>query len=245
MKEEHKIYGLIGKNIQYSFSPNYFNKKFQKENIDAEYKLFDIQNIEEAKQVFNQSIAGLNVTIPYKEEIIPLLDEIRGAAQKINAVNTLQFKDHKVIGHNTDVIGFRDSLLPLLEPHHQKALILGTGGASKAVEYVLDALGIKNHFVSRSPRKSAFSYKNLTPEVINEHLLIINCTPLGTHPNIHQCPDIPYEMIGKNHLVYDLIYNPKETTFLKKAKRQGAKIKNGFEMLEKQANAAWKIWNEK
>ena len=243
MREKHEIFGLIGKNISYSFSPDYFNNKFKEENIDAEYRLFDIDKINKIKGVFNQSVGGLNVTIPYKEEIIPFLDEISGAAKEINAVNTIQFKDYKIIGHNTDVIGFRNSIEPLLKPHHKKALILGTGGASKAVKYVFKELNIDFKVVSRSD-KADFTYEDLNKEILSEYLIIVNCTPLGTFPNIEKSPNIPFEAITEKHLAYDLIYNPEKTTFLRKAESKGAIIKNGLEMLQGQADAAWEIWNK-
>ena len=242
MREKHKIFGLIGKNISYSFSPDYFNNKFKEENIDAEYRLFDIDEINKVKGVFNQSVGGLNVTIPYKEEIIPFLDRISGAAKEINAVNTIQFKDYEIIGHNTDVIGFKNSIQPLLKPHHKKALILGTGGASKAVKYVFKELNIDFKVVSRSD-KADFTYESLNKEILSEYLIIVNCTPLGTFPNVEKTPDIPFDAITEKHLVYDLIYNPEKTTFLRKAENKGATIKNGLEMLQGQAEAAWDIWN--
>ena len=242
MREKHKIFGLIGKSISYSFSPNYFNNKFKEENIDAEYRLFDIDEINKVKGVFNQSVGGLNVTIPYKEEIIPFLDRISGAAKEINAVNTIQFKDYEIIGHNTDVIGFKNSIQPLLKPHHKKALILGTGGASKAVKYVFKELNIDFKVVSRSD-KADFTYEDLNEKILSEYLIIVNCTPLGTFPNVEKTPNIPFDAITEKHLVYDLIYNPEKTTFLRKAESNGATIKNGLEMLQEQAEAAWDIWN--
>lgn len=240
-KSESKTYGLIGRNIAYSFSPKYFTAKFERENIPAEYKLFDLAEISEVENLLKSGISGLNVTIPYKQEVIPFLDEITGAAKEINAVNTIQLKNGKCIGHNTDVIGFRDSIAPLLKEHHRKALILGTGGASKAVKYVFSELGIAFKVVSRS--LGDFTYDELTPEIVEAYQIIVNCTPLGTSPNVDKCPDLPYDAITSQHLAYDLIYNPSETKFLQQAKAQGATIKNGLEMLEKQAEAAWDIWN--
>lgn len=240
-KSESKTYGLIGRNIAYSFSPKYFTAKFERENIPAEYKLFDLAEISEVENLLKSGISGLNVTIPYKQEVIPFLDEITGAANEINAVNTIQLKNGKCIGHNTDVIGFRDSIAPLLKEHHRKALILGTGGASKAVKYVFSELDIAFKVVSRS--LGDFTYDELTPEIVEAYQIIVNCTPLGTSPNVDKCPDLPYDAITSQHLAYDLIYNPSETKFLQQAKAQGATIKNGLEMLEKQAEAAWDIWN--
>lgn len=244
MKKSKRKFGLIGKNIAYSFSPKYFNHKFEQEKINAIYQLFDLENINEVSSVFKSSVSGLNVTIPYKQEIIPFLDKISGAAKEIGAVNTIAFVNGKKHGHNTDVVGFKDSLTPLLEPQHNKALILGTGGASKAVAFVLKQLEIPFKYVSRNPIESQLSYSDLTPQIISEFTLIINCTPLGTAPHTEKSPAIPYQGISEKHLVYDLIYNPAQTTFLAKAKAQGATTKNGQEMLELQANAAWEIWNQ-
>lgn len=235
-------YGLIGKNISYSFSRNYFHQKFKKEGItNSQYLNFDIDNVSELKNIFNQNNKGYNVTIPYKEAVIPYLDALDIHAEKIGAVNTIQIKNNQKIGFNTDWIGFKNSLIPLLKPYHQKALILGTGGASKAVKYALDQLGISHKTVSRT--NGDFSYNELEKELLEEHLLLINCTPLGTFPNVDEAPEIPYQYLTKNHLAYDLIYNPAETKFLEKAKEKGAEIKNGLEMLQIQAEEAWKIWN--
>ena len=244
-KEKNKgLFGLVGKNISYSFSRTYFSKKFKRENIqDVEYVNFDIESIESILDVFKTiNLKGLNVTIPYKESIIPFLDDLNNEAKYIGAVNTIQFKENKKIGYNTDAIGFQKSLKPLLKKHHTKALIFGTGGASKAVAYVLDNLQINFLQVSRNPSKTQISYNQLTSEVIKEHTVIINCTPLGTHPKTNHCPNIPYQFITSSHILYDLINNPSETIFLSKGKEKGALIKNGLEMLELQAEASWKIW---
>ncbi len=241
-------FGLIGKNISYSFSRSYFKNKFEKENIiDCTYVNFDIDTIE----AFNTSVKktphlkGINVTIPYKESIIPLLDKLSKKAKAIGAVNTIRItKKGKFVGYNTDCYGFSKSLKPHLLPEHQKALILGTGGASKAIAFSLQELGIKYAFVSRNLKTGVtYSYDSLTPSVIKKHGLIINCTPLGTHPNINTAPDIPYEAITKKHLLFDLIYNPEESLFLSQGKKRGAKTVNGLRMLELQAEKAWKIWN--
>lgn len=236
-----KTYGLIGKNISYSFSRNYFANKFKKEDIkNSQYINFDIDNLSELNNIFNTDNFGFNVTIPYKEVIIPYLDSLDFHAEKIGAVNTIKLENGKKIGFNTDWIGFKKSIEPLLNSHHTKALILGTGGASKAVIYALDQLKIETLMVSRY---GEISYKDLSEEIIQNHAIIINCTPVGTFPNVDAAPEIPYHFITKNHLAYDLIYNPTETLFLKKCKEKGAVVKNGLEMLEIQAEASWKIWN--
>lgn len=236
-----KTYGLIGKNISYSFSRNYFANKFKKEDIkNSQYINFDIDNLSELNNIFNTNNFGFNVTIPYKEAIIPYLDSLDFHAEKIGAVNTIKIENEKKIGFNTDWIGFKKSIEPLLNSHHTKALILGTGGASKAVIYALDQLKIETLMVSRY---GEISYEDLSEEIIQNHAIIINCTPVGTFPNVDAAPEIPYHFITKNHLAYDLIYNPAETLFLKKCKEKGAVVKNGLEMLEIQAEASWKIWN--
>lgn len=236
-----KTYGLIGKNISYSFSRNYFANKFKKEDIkNSQYINFDIDNLSELNNIFNTDNFGFNVTIPYKEVIIPYLDSLDFHAEKIGAVNTIKIENEKKIGFNTDWIGFKKSIEPLLNSHHTKALILGTGGASKAVIYALDQLKIETLMVSRY---GEISYEDLSEEIIQNHAIIINCTPVGTFPNIDAAPEIPYHFITKNHFAYDLIYNPAETLFLKKCKEKGAVVKNGLEMLEIQAEASWKIWN--
>ena len=236
-----KTYGLIGKNISYSFSRNYFANKFKKEDIkNSQYINFDIDNLSELNNIFNTNNFGFNVTIPYKEVIIPYLDSLDFHAEKIGAVNTIKIENEKKIGFNTDWIGFKKSIEPLLNSHHTKALILGTGGASKAVIYALDQLKIETLMVSRY---GEISYEDLSEEIIQNHAIIINCTPVGTFPNVDAAPEIPYHFITKNHLAYDLIYNPAKTLFLKKCIDKGAVVKNGLEMLEIQAEASWKIWN--
>ncbi|WP_299135180.1 shikimate dehydrogenase [uncultured Tenacibaculum sp.] len=248
--ENKYLFALVGKNISYSFSRGYFTEKFSKLGLRKhEYVNFDIQKIEEFTKKIKEhknDIKGMNVTIPYKLEIFDFLDKIDKKASKIGAVNTVRItKKGKLIGYNTDVYGFKKSLTPLLKKHHEKALILGTGGASKAVAYVLDKLNIEYKFVSRTPKgKDTITYADISEKVMMSHLLLINCTPLGTHPNIENCPSIPYEFVSEKHMLYDLIYNPSETTFLQKGKEKGATIKNGLEMLEQQAEKAWKIWNK-
>lgn len=239
-----KQFGLIGKNISYSFSKKYFTQKFKELNItDKEYINFDFLQIEDFLNINFENIGGFNVTIPYKKQIIPFLDEVEKEAMQIGAVNTIKIIDAKLIGYNTDVHGFQKSIEPLLQKHHKNALILGTGGASKAVAYVFDKLGIPYQFVSRTLSKKAISYSQLTEKTMQKHQVIVNCTPLGTHPNIDNMPNIPYEYITSKHLLYDLIYNPSQTKFLEKGLQKGAIIKNGYEMLVLQAEKSWKIWD--
>jgi len=241
-----RTFGLIGKNIEYSFSRNFFTKKFENENIDAIYKNFDIQSISAFTDIIKQdpSISGLNVTIPYKEKIMPFLDEIDGIAAEIGAVNTIKITDSgKLIGFNTDFFGFSEALKLHLKPHHKKALILGTGGASKAVAFALKELGIDYTYVSRSKNSSNLIYAEITKDILQDNLLIINCTPLGTFPNTEDVPSIPTQFFNTKHLVFDLIYNPPHTKLLKLALEQGAEITNGLHMLELQAEKAWEIWN--
>lgn len=244
-----KTFGLLGRNISYSFSSGYFKEKFDALNLKNHvYQNFDINKIENFQQLLSENkkaLKGMNVTIPYKEEILPFLDEIDEEAASIGAVNTIKFLTNGDLkGYNTDVYGFQNSLEPLLEEQHQKALILGTGGASKAIAYALDKLHKNYLFVSRNPTtENQISYTDLTEEILLDNYLIINCTPLGTFPETNLCPDIPYHFITSKHLMYDLIYNPRVSSFLQKGKNQGAKIKNGLEMLQLQAEKSWEIWN--
>lgn len=243
-------FGLIGYPLGHSFSKNFFNQKFHSENIDAEYVNFEIPAISELPRILqnNHDLAGLNVTIPYKEQVIPYLDELSPDAKAIGAVNVIKIRRHKgklkLIGYNSDIIGFVDSLEPILEAHHKKALILGTGGASKAVFHGLKKLGIEARFVSRKAKEGMFTYEDLTPEVMDEYKVIVNCTPVGMYPRANEYPNIPYECLTPKHLLYDLLYNPDTTLFMKKGADRGAMTKNGLEMLLLQAFAAWDIWNE-
>lgn len=241
-------FGLIGKNISYSFSREYFKKKFEKENIkDATYLNFDLKNIEEFESIFkeNPEIAGLNVTIPYKEEIIPYLDKLSKKAKKIRAVNTIKItKNGNLKGYNTDCYGFKKSIKPLLKKHHKRALILGTGGASKAIAFTLKELNIEFKYVSRKKSVSCFSYNEIDDTILKKFQIIINCSPLGTYPNIEEYPNIPYKYLTNQHLLFDLIYNPTETRFLQFGKQQGTQTCNGLKMLELQAEKAWEIWNK-
>ena len=241
-------FGLIGKNISYSFSKKYFMEKFQKLSLNAyKYNNYDIPEIEEFPFIIYQQedkFQGFSVIIPYKQSIIKYLDELDPDAEKIGAVNTIKVtSDNRLIGYNTDVYGFQKSLEPLLQKHHKKALILGTGGASKAIASVLDKLAIEYEFVSRNVSENSLLYSILTQQIIEEHTVIVNCTPLGTHPNTEEAPNIPYKFITDKHVLFDLIYNPSETKFLQEGKRRGAIIKNGLEMLELQAEKSWEIWN--
>ena len=248
-EEKNKLYGLLGKNISYSFSRGYFTDKFEKLKLKkSKYVNFDLQNIEDFPAIIddNEHLKGINVTIPYKEDIIPFLSKIDKTAKKIGAVNTIKFtKRGNLKGYNSDVVGFENSLIPLLKKHHKRALILGTGGASKAIAYALKRNDIKYQFVSRNPEgKKEISYNSLTKEVMEKHTIIINSTPLGTFPDIDKCPNIPYQFITKNHILYDLIYNPAISTFLSKGKEKEAITKNGLQMLELQAEESWRIWNQ-
>ena len=244
-------YGLIGYPLHHSFSQSYFNEKFQAENIHAEYVNFEIPAIKNFPDIIkdNPNLKGLNVTIPYKEQVIPYLDDLSDDAKAIGAINVIKFVRNKsgeklkLIGYNSDVIGFQQSLEPLLEEHHRSALILGFGGASKAIKRGLDNLGLSTQFVSIEKNDNIIHYKDVTPEMMEQYTVIVNCTPVGMYPNINECPNIPYELLTKKHLLYDLIYNPDETLFLKKGKERGTKIKNGLEMLLLQAFASWEFWH--
>ncbi|KGL63910.1 shikimate dehydrogenase family protein [Polaribacter sp. Hel1_85] len=248
-ERKNKVFGLLGKDIEYSFSRGYFTEKFEKLNLkNYKYVNFDLQKIEEFPAVIEEggkTLGGINVTIPYKEEVMQYLDKLDKTAKKIGAVNTIKFtKRGNLKGYNSDVVGFEKSIFPLIKKHHKRALILGTGGASKAIAYALKKNDIKFKFVSRNPKgKKQISYQDLTEKVLNKYQIIINSTPVGTSPNTEKCPDIPYQFITDKHLLYDLIYNPEVTTFLAKGKEQGAAIKNGYQMLQLQAEESWRIWN--
>lgn len=246
---ERRRFGLLGKNIGHSFSPTYFATKFETEGIsNCTYELFPLEQIYDFEQLLKQqnNLAGLNVTIPYKQVIIPYLEELSPQAKAVGAVNTIQFKAGKLIGHNTDIYGFEQSLLSCwsMNQRRSKALILGTGGAALAVAYVLEQLEIAYQYVSRTPTEHQLAYTDLEASIIQDHLIIINTTPLGMAPNINSCPNIPYVALTSQHLLFDLIYNPSTTLFLKKGKLQQAAIQNGLPMLELQAEKAWEIWNE-
>lgn len=245
-----KTFGLIGYPLSHSFSQGYFSDKFSREKIDARYLNFAIESIAEFSGLLKQHpyLAGLNVTIPYKQQVIPFLNELDAEASEIGAVNVIKINWQEgkpyLKGYNSDVKGFTGSLEPMLKPFHTKALILGTGGASKAVAHGLLKLGILYRMVSRNPQgPSHVGYNDLTPEIISEYKLIINTSPIGMYPNWNECPAIPFNAIGKEHIIFDLIYNPSETLFMKKAAEKGATTKNGLEMLHLQAEEAWRIWS--
>lgn len=247
-----KTYGLIGRVLGHSFSIDYFNQKFASENIEATYRNFEIPEIEDFPSVIatTPSLYGLNVTIPYKEAVIPYLDELDDEAASIGAVNVVKVirgadgNISKLRGYNSDIIGFTRSIAPLLKPWHKRALVLGTGGASKAVIPGLRKLGVEPTPVSRTAKPGCLTYNDLTDEVMREHLVVVNTTPLGMYPHVSECPDIPYDKLTDRHLCYDLLYNPDTTLFMKKSAGQGAETKNGLEMLLLQAFASWEIWNQ-
>ena len=236
-----RTFGLIGKSLEHSFSSQYFNEKFFKEGItDTQYLNFELKDISEFTELIKtHKLSGLNITIPYKESIIPFLDELNEEAQEIGAVNTIQFSNGKTIGHNTDQIGFTNSIQPLLEGRN-KAIILGDGGAAKAIKYALKKLNIEYKTINRN---TSFDYLDITKQITGYYTIIINTTPVGSYPNINNFPKIPYEYLNQNYLLFDLIYNPNETKFLAYGKAKNAQTKNGLEMLQLQAEESWNIWN--
>jgi shikimate dehydrogenase len=244
-------YGLIGYPLGHSFSIGYHNQRFADEGINAKYLNFEIPSIDDLPAVLSQNpeLKGLNVTIPYKEKVIPFLDYVSPEARAIGAVNVIrvehQGKKITLKGYNSDVIGFTQSIEPLLENYHKKALVLGTGGASKAISYGLKSLGLETVYVSRYERPGTIQYGSITPEVVQEYNVIVNCTPLGMFPKTEECPSLPYEAMNERNILYDLIYNPDETLFMRKGAEQGATVKNGLEMLLLQAFASWEFWNGK
>lgn len=244
-------YGLIAYPLGHSFSVSYFNEKFENEGIDAVYTNYEISSIEGLPEVLdrNPELKGLNVTIPYKEKVMKYLDEISPEAEAIGAVNVIRIthKGDKLYlkGFNSDVIGFTQSIEPLLEPSQKKALILGTGGAAKAINFGLKSLSMETLFVSRTQKAGQLTYDEVTPDIVKEYNVIVNCTPVGMYPHADECPQLPYEAMDAHTLLYDLIYNPDETLFLKRGKRYGATVKNGLEMLLLQAFASWKFWQGK
>lgn len=247
-----KLYGLIGKKLSHSFSPEYFQRKFKKLNLDAEYSLFEIDDISGLPEIIkrNKNIKGLNVTIPFKKSVIPFLDYVDPVAGKLSAVNTVKiyWQDDLLFlgGFNTDVIGFEDSIIPLVRGRRNlSALVLGTGGSAQSVAFVLKKLGIEFRFVSRTaPSPEVFDYDDLNEEVIAKNQLIINTTPVGMFPDVEGLPALPYNSITKNHILFDLVYNPVETNFLRQGKKYGALVSSGLQMLEIQADASWAIWQE-
>ncbi len=240
-----RSFGLIGKQLSHSFSESYFSNKFKTMGIEAQYSNFECQSVEEINDLLKETdVIGFNVTIPYKEEIIPLLDGLDPVAKAIGAVNTVRRENNNWIGYNTDAFGFKQLIKPFFKSHHERAIILGTGGASKAVQYVLEELGSNVIFISRNPEKAIeFGYDDMNEIMLNSCYIIINTTPVGTFPNINDELPIPYKFLTSRHLVIDLIYNPEETVLLKQAKGKGATVLNGKTMLHQQAEKAWEIWN--
>lgn len=245
-----RTFGLIGFPLLHSFSKSFFTDKFKKEGIEAEYLNFEIPAINKFQEILDTQphLGGLNVTLPYKEQIIPYLDELAESAKKVKAVNVVQILRHqkgiKTIGHNSDLYGFYESIKPLINSkEHTKALVLGTGGASKAIIQGLIDLNIKPQLVSRKRQEGVLTYEDLSDTILNEYKVIVNCTPVGTYPKINDCPNLPYEELTPSHLLYDLVYNPEVTLFLEKGKKQGAKTINGLQMLHLQAKRSWDIWN--
>jgi len=245
-------YGLIGYPLGHSFSISYFNQKFADEGINAKYENYEIQSIDELTEILDKTpeLRGLNVTIPYKEKVLPFLDSISPEARAIGAVNVIRVTHDKnkirLKGFNSDVIGFTQSIEPMIDSkRHKKALILGTGGASKAISYGLKSLGLETVFVSRYERPGTIQYGKITPEVVKEYNVIVNCTPIGMYPKTDDCPPLPYEAMDKHTILYDLIYNPDQTMFMRRGAEYGAQVKNGLEMLLLQAFASWEFWNGK
>lgn len=247
----NKLYGLLGRRLSHSFSQKFFTEKFTSEHLDAEYRNFEIQDIGEFMELLAEypMLSGLNVTIPYKQQIIPYMDSLDMVATEVGAVNVVNIKrDHNgellsLIGYNSDVYGFVNSIKPLINENCKEALVLGSGGASKAVTYGLGTLGIESHIVSRTPCDGQISYNDLTPEIMSRCLVIVNTTPLGMYPDVDTFPPIPYELLTQYHICYDLVYNPEVTLFMTKAKNRGCTVKNGLEMLHLQALESWSIWN--
>jgi shikimate dehydrogenase len=242
-----EIYGLIGKTLKHSFSKEYFTNKFVAGGINAEYHNFEFDSVEKIRPTIDkvEHLVGLNVTIPYKEKIIPYLDDIEESAKQIGAVNTILIKNNKWIGFNTDQFGFINSLKPFLSNKHERALILGTGGASLAIRFALEQRSIKCFTVSREKGKADLCYNEINEHVIKACNLIVNTTPVGMYPNVDSCINLPDEYLGSDHLLYDLIYNPEKTSFLKKGEKRGASIMNGIDMLKHQAEKSWEIWESK
>lgn len=251
--QDEKIYGLIGFPLSHSFSQNFFNQKFTSEGINARYINFEIPDIGDLMEVFSEypALSGLNVTLPYKTQIIPYLHDLDPVARRIGAVNVVQIQrgkndnDFKLIGFNSDIVGFVNSIRPLLKPCHRGALVLGSGGASRSVCCGLEDLGIRPLVVSRTPREGMISYDDITPEVMAEHKVIVNTTPLGMYPHVDECPKLPYELMDSDYLCYDLLYNPDTTLFMKRSMEYGAETKNGLEMLLLQAFESWEIWTSR
>lgn len=240
-----KTYGLIGRSLGHSFSKSFFEEYFQTHQIHAEYLNFELSTIDEVAHLFEKEVSGFNVTIPYKEAIIPFLDDVSNEAKEIGAVNVVEIREGKKIGHNSDAFGFHQSIKPFLTNRHERAIVFGTGGASKAVEYVLKKIGVDVLFVSRNPNgENQFHYDEVNNHMLNACKLLVNTTPVGTYPNVNDYIDIPFHHLSEEHLVVDLIYNPAKTKFLEKAEEAGATILNGESMLREQALKSWKIWTD-
>jgi shikimate dehydrogenase len=241
-----RLFGLIGYPLSHSFSEKYFTGKFEREGLaDCRYRLFSIEQIDELKNILDRhpDLCGLNVTIPYKEQVLHFLQETDDFVKQIKACNCIAIENGKLKGYNTDATGFERSLKEYLQPHHTRALILGTGGAAKAIEFVLNKLGIAYKHVSRKPSAGNYSYEQLTADILADYTLVINTTPLGMYPAVTEAPPIPYESLTSAHYLFDLVYNPEKTLFLRKGEERGAAIKNGYEMLVIQAEESWRIWN--
>ena len=240
-----KVFGLIGRKLGHSFSAGYFNKKFEREGLeDHTYKLFELSEIEEIPDLFQTpGLQGLNVTIPYKEKVIRYLDELDDSAKRVGAVNVIQLKNGKTKGFNSDYYGFLSSLLDWLGTQRPDALVLGTGGASKAVGIALEDAGIRFQLVSRHPEDQQIGYDQIDQTMLESHHLIINTTPVGMYPETENCPDLPYHLLSAKHFLYDLVYNPETTLFMKKGMDLGARVKNGLDMLYLQAEKSWEFWN--
>jgi len=240
-----KTFGLIGRKLEHSFSSSYFTKKFEELQLDHRYLNFEMESISELPDLIStEKLNGLNVTVPYKESVLPFLDELNPIAEEIGAVNTIEFKEEKLIGHNTDAFGFRQSIKPFLKSNHERALILGSGGSSKAVQFVLKQIGVECFTVSRTPAGDQLHYQDLNQEIITTCQLIVNATPVGMYPFPDNHPDIPYRYITDQHLLIDLIYNPEQTGFMKNGRSNGATVLNGLTMLKQQAEKSWSIWND-
>lgn len=240
-----KNYGLIGHPLSHTFSPKYFNDKFEKEGIDASYKAFELEDISDIRDfIQDNNLNGLNITIPFKKQIMRFMDELDPLVSRAKAVNTIKVVDGKLIGYNTDLLGFRKSLRDQIGYKRAAAIVLGTGGGASAIKGALEVMGIPYLVVSRNTRVGDLTYKGLTRRVFEQYNLIINTTPVGMYPNVDDAPDIPYDLLTESHFVYDLIYNPEKTKFLRQAENKGCSVQNGLEMLHQQAEESWKIWNK-
>lgn len=239
-----KHYGLIGKTLAHSFSASFFEDYFEKNNIDAKYSNFELNEIEEIQALFKQNLSGLNVTFPYKESIIPFLDRLDESAAQIGAVNVVAFENGQTVGYNTDAYGFAQCIKPFLTFEHERALIFGTGGASKAIAHVFKQIGLAVFYISRNGNQEngVFSYEDINNHMLGSCKVLVNCTPIGTFPNVTDCIELPFEYLTPSHLVIDLVYNPAETELMKRAQKNGAAVLNGLSMLQHQALKSYEIW---